>query len=776
MEEPTRDSTQCRALVLYKESEGDRIRRDIEEACFKRLFFESGYLVHSSVKRMHRYYQVQCIGNTGIILRSEIFSDGLTSRLNSKGKISERRMFDFAKDGETFLYCNADKKRIEVRVSDDPEYMLKCIPVLLPKDHSFLSITTTENPKHALLETAEQVKGEKSAYTKPQVFCVNIETGEITPIVDNELPFASVEYIYSKNPNIILVEFSGQKESQPYRYKWVIFNLENKTCEELATFSTSPGDIVFDENENPTFTILKSKYGEQTVFKVKREIGFPVTLVPVYREGKSMGRFRRIQDVDQKTGDIYIASRLGLEYWTPVKRTQKGPFVGEEPLLPNYLDQANVKNFGVARKKGLQEGLGFRIFQNGRQVIKLSSKHGKLSGLNQHLEEVQDAIWQQSGGELSIESGSCLDLFLEKGEFTVAAREENAKGARGYHIWKIKVPEEQNESQGSITLSYKTFNPFTPLPFSAKFSDTHSFEIPTHDGMTMPAFMTGRNAKKGKSPLLLLVHGGPHAKDKGTRLDLMVQYIASYGIQVLQVNYPGSTGGSRTFEEFSDGRWDKVPAYLMEALEWAVKKNIDPKRIVVGGISFGATIAANMVARYPEWVRGAIAINGTYDYVKTVEEAAGYMDGSNYVKSIHDWEDTVLQLGGDPRIPKQKKILYQKSVYPHLENVEGWTLLFSGLKDNNCIPRQSLDLAKALHGKGKRVQYVSFKGMGDSLENVDEGGRFDSHPWEVVAAMSMRAIGKTFGIPYEPMEEDFWESAQARGAKLEVSSKRDLVD
>ena len=58
----------------------------------------------------------------------------------------------------------------------------------------------------------------------------------------------------------------------------------------------------------------------------------------------------------------------------------------------------------------------------------------------------------------------------------------------------------------------------------------------------------------GQWPLVLLVHGGPWARDSYV-FDPTVHWLASQGYMVLRVNFRGSRGFGREFLERGDGAW-----------------------------------------------------------------------------------------------------------------------------------------------------------------------------------------------------------------------------
>src|SRR5690606_7097761 len=89
-------------------------------------------------------------------------------------------------------------------------------------------------------------------------------------------------------------------------------------------------------------------------------------------------------------------------------------------------------------------------------------------------------------------------------------------------------------------------------------------------------------------PLVLLVHGGPWARDSWGYNSLH-QWLANRGYAVLSVNFRGSTGFGKDFLNAGNREWaGKMHDDLIDAVNWAVDKGIaDKDRIAIMGGSYG---------------------------------------------------------------------------------------------------------------------------------------------------------------------------------------------
>ena len=105
--------------------------------------------------------------------------------------------------------------------------------------------------------------------------------------------------------------------------------------------------------------------------------------------------------------------------------------------------------------------------------------------------------------------------------------------------------------------STQTLTPFyvtRPELEGAPLQPMHPVEITARDGLTLPCYLTlpagtgmdGDGKPERPSPMVLLVHGGPWARDD-YGFASGVQWLANRGYAVLQVNFRGSTGFGKDF-------------------------------------------------------------------------------------------------------------------------------------------------------------------------------------------------------------------------------------
>jgi dipeptidyl aminopeptidase/acylaminoacyl peptidase len=144
---------------------------------------------------------------------------------------------------------------------------------------------------------------------------------------------------------------------------------------------------------------------------------------------------------------------------------------------------------------------------------------------------------------------------------------------------------------------------------------TELLRYAARDGLEIPAYLTlpaGKEAKK--LPLLVWVHGGPWARDHWG-WDPEVQFLASRGYAVLQVNYRGSTGFGRKHLVSSFRKLgQEMQNDLTDGVEHLVKTGVaDRSRVCIGGGSYGGYATMMGLVREPGLFKCGINVVGVTD-------------------------------------------------------------------------------------------------------------------------------------------------------------------
>ena len=215
------------------------------------------------------------------------------------------------------------------------------------------------------------------------------------------------------------------------------------------------------------------------------------------------------------------------------------------------------------------------------------------------------------------------------------------------------------------------------------------------DGLTIHGYLTLPRGSDGRNlPLIVNPHGGPQARDHWG-YNPEVQFLASRGYAVLQMNFRGSTGYGRAFQKAGYKQWGlKMQDDITDGVHWAIEKGIaDPKRIAIYGASYGGYAALMGLITTPELYRCGISYAGVTDLgdvVKRGEQRFRLPD----VRLL--FEETIGDLKAD------KERLRETSPLANTDKINAPVFLAYGKLDPRVPFGEGRDLARELKRKGKQ--------------------------------------------------------------------------
>ena len=222
----------------------------------------------------------------------------------------------------------------------------------------------------------------------------------------------------------------------------------------------------------------------------------------------------------------------------------------------------------------------------------------------------------------------------------------------------------------------------------------------SQDGMTiygylsLPVDIPARNL-----PLIVQVHGGPWTRDSW-RLDFPVQCLANRGYAVLQVNFRGSTGFGKAYQNAGNLEWGgKVILDLLDGKNWVIAQGIaDPKRIAIMGGSFGGYTVLAALAFHPQEFACGIAMNAI-------------SDANLFIESMpRHW--TVSKARFETRMGKDPEFLKTISPLQRATQVVRPLLIMHNANDVRVKLEHSDRMVAALRTARKDVTYLVFPNAG----------------------------------------------------------------
>ena len=244
----------------------------------------------------------------------------------------------------------------------------------------------------------------------------------------------------------------------------------------------------------------------------------------------------------------------------------------------------------------------------------------------------------------------------------------------------------------------KSAVPIYPISYQARDGE----EI--HGYLTLPA-----GEKKKGLPLVVLPHGGPTVRDIWG-CDPLVQFLASRGYAVLQMNFRGSPGYGTEFydkgkREVGRGMQDDIE----DGTRWAIAKRIaDPGRIAIVGASYGGYAALFAMGHNPELYRCGISIAGVTDWTDIIKERKG----EEYKFAYQHFREWI----GDPKL--NQEFLASISPVNFAAKITAPVFIVQGKDDLTVPPKQARKMVTALEKAGRppQVLYFSEEGHGFTKE------------------------------------------------------------
>ena len=231
--------------------------------------------------------------------------------------------------------------------------------------------------------------------------------------------------------------------------------------------------------------------------------------------------------------------------------------------------------------------------------------------------------------------------------------------------------------------------------------DRQSIKYKARDGTKVPAYLTlPAGVEPKKLPLVLLVHGGPHARDNFT-FNWWASFLASRGYAVLQPNFRGSTGYGYDWFNAGRGGWGDgvMQTDVEDGVDALAKAGIaDPKRVCIVGASYGGYAALAGATLTPDRYACAVSVSGVSDPAQMLNKAER---GGKSQMGAEWWRKS---MGDD--MDHLRKVSPQR----HADLVRIPILLLHG-RDDSVVPiEQSRDMNQKLKAAKRDVSFVELGG------------------------------------------------------------------
>ncbi|HEY2641630.1 MAG TPA: S9 family peptidase [Streptosporangiaceae bacterium] len=241
------------------------------------------------------------------------------------------------------------------------------------------------------------------------------------------------------------------------------------------------------------------------------------------------------------------------------------------------------------------------------------------------------------------------------------------------------------------------------------------FSYQSRDGLTINGYLTFPPGQDRTSlPTVLLVHGGPWARDTWG-FDSEAQWLANRGYLCVQANFRGSSGYGKAFLNAGDREWGaKMQNDLSDAVAHAISQGwTDPSRVAILGGSYGGYAALAGAAFTPDLYRCAVDIVGPSNLITLIETIPPY-----WAPMIAQFHNRV----GDPA--KDKDFLWSRSPLSAAEQIRIPLLIAQGANDPRVKQAESEQIVAALEKAGIEHDYMLFEDEGHGFAKPENRLKF----------------------------------------------------
>jgi dipeptidyl aminopeptidase/acylaminoacyl peptidase len=248
--------------------------------------------------------------------------------------------------------------------------------------------------------------------------------------------------------------------------------------------------------------------------------------------------------------------------------------------------------------------------------------------------------------------------------------------------------------------------PVDPLQFvPAELVRYPTFDRQNGKFRQIPAFVF-RPRTPGPHPVYIDIHGGPESQATPGFSPFTQFLVRELGFTVIAPNVRGSTGYGKTYMNLDNGedREDSVRD-IGALLVWiGLQKELDAKKVFVGGGSYGGYMTLASMVHFGDRLRGGIDVVGISNFVTFLESTSAYR------------RDLRRPEYGDERLPRMRAYLQRISPLTSAARISKPLLVVQGLNDPRVPATESQQLVAKIRARGGEVWYLAAKDEGHGFK------------------------------------------------------------
>ncbi|NQZ88894.1 MAG: S9 family peptidase [Colwellia sp.] len=244
-----------------------------------------------------------------------------------------------------------------------------------------------------------------------------------------------------------------------------------------------------------------------------------------------------------------------------------------------------------------------------------------------------------------------------------------------------------------------------------ELSPMKPFEFTSRDGLTLRGYITiPKNTDGKKIPLIINPHGGPFGVRDGWGYNPDTQFLASRGYAVVQVNFRGSGGYGRKFEQAGyGGKWGhEMQNDITDTVKHFIETGVaDASRVCIYGGSYGGYATMAGLTFTPDLYKCGVNVVGVTDV------------GLLFTSMPTTWEPLkdVLKIQiGDP---EDEELMKSMSPIDHVQNIKAPVFIIHGRRDVRVVMEHANLLKERLEALEKPYEWLVKNNEGHGFRKVE---------------------------------------------------------
>ncbi|MCP4270594.1 MAG: S9 family peptidase [Gammaproteobacteria bacterium] len=471
---------------------------------------------------------------------------------------------------------------------------------------------------------------------------------------------AGVVNTLEDDPDHLIVQFNGRRVKWPDLFKLPLdsrWNDKRKRNGKMKMIAKNPGDVTdwLVDNEG----------------NVRGAMGLDGLIGKFYYKSKGEKEFRVLReytvtdeainpigfDFDDKT--LYVSSNIGRDKSAIYTFDPEANKLGE--MIFGH-DEVDVGGMIFSRKN--KKLLGATYFDDYPHIVYFDEAEKKLRS------KLEKAF---PGKEVNFTSRS-------KDEMLNIVHVGNDMDPGKYYLFDRNTNKLRYLIPLMSSINPKYMSPMKPI----KFTSRDGLDI--HGYLTIPKDSDGKNL-----PLIVNPHGGPFGVRDFWGYNPEHQFFANRGYATVQVNYRGSGGYGRKFEQAGyGGKWGaEMQNDLTDVVHYLVKEGIaNPDKVCIYGASYGGYATMAGLTFTPDLYKCGINYVGVTDI------------GLLYTSMPKRWEVAKELMKVKIGDPEDKELMYRMSPLYHVDKIKAPLMIVQGARDPRVVKQHATDLREALEKRG----------------------------------------------------------------------------